>query len=77
VKNLSVGFLAPLFVRRLGKGLELRVELVIHEPRPGRQVLWLEQKAYALKAGADRDEMERRLKASELLNRFLMRGAVV
>ena len=73
---MSVGFLAPLFVRRLGRGLELRVELIIHEPRLGRHVLWVEQKAYALKCN-ERDEMERRLKASELLNRFVLREAPI
>ena len=73
---MSFGFLKTLFVRRLAKGLELRVELLIHEPRPGRHVMWLEQRAYALKC-RDRGEMERRLKASELLNRYLMREAPI
>lgn len=73
---MSVGFLAPLFVRRLAKGLELRVELLIHEPRPGRRAAWLEQKVYALKCD-NREEMERRLRACEVLNRFLLREAPI
>jgi hypothetical protein len=73
---LSLGFLKTLFAKRLSRGLDLYVELLVDEPRPGRHVLWLSQKAYALKCG-DREEMERRLKASELLNRFLMREAPI
>jgi hypothetical protein len=71
-----LGFLKTLFVKRLDRGLELYVELYVDEARPGRHVVWLEQKAYALKC-RDRGEMERRLKASELLNRFLMRCAPI
>jgi hypothetical protein len=73
---MSVGFLRTLFAKRLDRGLELYVELIIDEPRPGRHVTWLEQKVYALKC-RDRGEMERRLKACELLNRFLMGSAPV
>jgi len=73
---MSLGFLKTLFAKRLDRGLELYVELYIDEASPGRHVVWLEQKVYALKCN-ERGEMERRLKASELLNRFLMRGAVV
>jgi hypothetical protein len=74
--GLSFGFLKTLFERRLDRGLRLYVELLVDEPRPGRHMLWLSQKAYALKC-RDRDEMERRLKASELLNRYLLREAPI
>jgi hypothetical protein len=77
VRAAGLSFLKTLFAKRLSRGLDLYVELYVDEPRPRRQVLWLEQKAYALKAGADRDEMERRLRASELLNRFVLREAPI